>query len=82
MTSTVLCTSIMIALFNFTAGQDFVAWATALGFSPGENIIFLSIFTSTDSLNEGDEVFGCAHAGSWYREDQLEIRCGYSCNKE
>lgn len=57
MTSTVLCTSIMIALFNFTAGQDFVARTTALGFSPGESIIFLSILTSTNSLNEGDEVF-------------------------
>ena len=44
-------------LFNFTAGQDFVARETVVGFSPGESIVFLSVLTSTDSINEGDEVF-------------------------
>ena len=28
-----------------------------MGFSPGENTIILSVLTSIDSINEGDEVF-------------------------
>ena len=41
----------------FVAGQDFVARTTVAGFSPGSSIASVSVLTSSDSLNEGDEIF-------------------------
>ena len=41
----------------FIDGQDFVAGTNVAGFSPGASIASVSVLTSTDSLNEGDEIF-------------------------